>query len=33
MLSEILGLKVDLIPREDVRPELKERIDSEAVPV
>ena len=33
MLSEPLGLKVDLIPREDVRPELKETIESEAVPV
>lgn len=33
MLSEFLGLKVDLIPREDVRPELKEAIESEAVPV
>lgn len=33
MLSEVLGLKVDLIPREDVRPELKETIESETVPV
>lgn len=33
MLSEILGLKVDLIPREDVRPELKETIEAEAVPL
>jgi predicted nucleotidyltransferase len=33
MLSELLSLKVDLIPREDVRPELKETIESEAVPV
>lgn len=31
MLSELLGLKVDLIPREDVRPELKESIESETV--
>jgi uncharacterized protein len=33
MLSELLGLKVDLIPQEDVRPELKEKIESEAVTV
>jgi predicted nucleotidyltransferase len=33
MLSEVLGLKVDLIPRADVRPELKETIESETVPV
>ncbi len=33
MLSELLGIKVDLIPREDLRPELKARIESEAVPV
>lgn len=33
MLSELLGMKVDLVPREDVRPELKARIESEAVPV
>ncbi len=33
MLSELLGLKVDLIPQEDVRPELKEKIESEAVAV
>jgi len=33
MLSELLGMKVDLIPLEDVRPELKESIEAEAVPV
>ncbi len=33
MLSELLGMKVDLVPREDIRPELKARIESEAVPV
>lgn len=33
MLSELLGIKVDLVPQEDVRPELKETIASEAVPV
>ena len=33
MLSELLGTKVDLIPREDVRPELKEIIESETVAV
>jgi predicted nucleotidyltransferase len=32
-LTELLGVKVDLIPREDVRAELKERIYKEAVPV
>ena len=31
MLSELLGMKVDLIPREDLRPELKESIESETV--
>jgi predicted nucleotidyltransferase len=30
-LSKILGVKVDLIPRQDVRPELRERILREAV--
>jgi predicted nucleotidyltransferase len=33
MLSDLLGMKVDLIPREDIRPELRTRIESEAVPV
>jgi len=33
MLSELLGVKVDLIPREDIRPELKESIESEVVTV
>ncbi len=33
MLSELLGLKVDLVPREDIRPELKEIIESETVAV
>lgn len=33
MLSELLGLKVDLVPQEDIRPELRTRIESEAVPV
>ena len=33
MLSEILGLKVDLIPVEDIRPELKANIQLEAVAV
>jgi len=33
MLSELLGVKVDLIPREDIRPELKQTIESETVPV
>lgn len=33
MLSEILGVKVDLVPREDIRPELKEMIESESVAV
>ncbi len=32
-LSEILKTKVDLIPKEDVRPELKDIILKEAVPV
>ncbi len=30
-LSELLGVKVDLVPKKDVRPELKERILKEAV--
>ncbi len=33
MLSELLGVKVDLIPREDARAELKETIESAALPV
>jgi len=33
LLSELLDLKVDLVPREDIRPELKEAIESEAIPV
>ncbi len=33
MLSELLGVKVDLVPREDLRPELKDRIESETVAV
>jgi len=33
MLSELLGMKVDLVPREDIRPELKEIIESEVVAV
>lgn len=30
-LSELLGVKVDLVPKKDVRPELKESILKEAV--
>jgi len=30
-LSELLGIKVDLVPKRDVRPELKERILRETV--
>lgn len=30
-LSELLGIKVDLVPKKDVRPELKERILKEAI--
>jgi predicted nucleotidyltransferase len=30
-LSKVLGVKVDLIPRQDVRPELRERIRREAI--
>ncbi len=30
-LSELLGVKVDVVPKKDVRPELKERILKEAV--
>jgi len=33
LLSELLGVKVDLVPREDIRPELKESIESAAVEV
>ncbi|MEW6738936.1 MAG: nucleotidyltransferase family protein [Nitrospirota bacterium] len=32
-LKKILKMKVDLIPKEDLRPELKERILKETVPV
>lgn len=32
-LKKILKMKVDLVPREDLRPELKERIIRETVPV
>jgi len=30
-LSELLGIKVDLVPKKDVRPELKEIILNEAI--
>lgn len=30
-LSELLGIKVDIVPKKDVRPELKERILKEAI--
>jgi len=33
MLSELLGIKVDLVPSEDLRPELKELIESEVMPI
>jgi predicted nucleotidyltransferase len=33
MLSELLGMNVDLVPREDLRPELKDMIESETVAV
>lgn len=32
-LSEVLGVKVDLVPRRSLRPELRETILSQAVPV
>ncbi len=32
-LSDLLGVKVDLIPKADIRPELRDRILSEAVNV
>lgn len=32
-LSDLLGSKVDLIPVDEVRPELKEQIYNEAVPI
>jgi predicted nucleotidyltransferase len=32
-LGDLLGMKVDLVPARSVRPELKERIFKEAVPV
>lgn len=32
-LSEILGIKVDLVPKRDVREELRETILAEAVPI
>ncbi len=33
LLSEALGLKVDLVPQRDVREELRDRILGEAVPL
>ena len=30
-LSELLGRKIDLVPKSDIRPELKERILKEAI--
>ncbi len=33
MLSELLGEKVDLVPREDLRPEIEDAIQSEMVPL
>ncbi len=33
MLSELLGVKVDLVPREDVRPELRDAIESETLKI
>ncbi len=32
-ISRLLGIKVDLIPKEDLREELKDRILREAVPI
>jgi predicted nucleotidyltransferase len=32
-LGDLLGMKVDLVPARSVRPELKERVFKEAVPV
>ena len=32
-LSEVLGLKVDLVPRRSLRPELREVVLNQAVPV
>lgn len=32
-LSEVLGIKVDLVPKRDVRPELRETILKEAIEV
>lgn len=32
-LSDLLGIKVDLIPKPDLRPELRDRILREAVPL
>lgn len=32
-LSEVLGIKVDLVPRRSLRPELRDVILSQAVPV
>ena len=31
MLSELLEVKVDLVPREDIRPELKDTIEAEVL--
>ncbi|MEN3001914.1 MAG: nucleotidyltransferase family protein [Armatimonadota bacterium] len=33
MLSEVLDMPVDVVPREDLRPELRARIEREVVPL
>ncbi len=32
-LSDLLGIKIDIVPKEDVRSELKKIIDQEAIPL
>lgn len=32
-LTDLIGVKVDVVPKEDVRPELKERILEEVIPL
>jgi hypothetical protein len=32
-LTDLIGVKVDVVPKEDIRPELKERILEEVIPL
>ncbi len=33
LVSEMVGIPVDIVPRDDLRPDLKERVHGEAVPL